>query len=64
MLPTKVRRDDADAIDEDLMTVTADARLAFSLNTVQECSLRNGGPLTSVTQQKKLTDMPRGLFTR
>lgn len=64
MLATKVRRDDADAIDEDLMTVTADAWLAFSLNTVQECSLWNGGLLSSVTQQKKLTDIPRGLSTR
>lgn len=53
MLATKVGRDDADAIDNDLV-MTADAQLAFSLNTVQECSLWNGGLLTSAKPTEEI----------
>lgn len=53
MLATNVGRDDADAIDNDLVT-TADAQLDFSLNTVQEYSLWNGGLLTSANPTEEI----------
>lgn len=36
------------------MMMTVDAQLAFSLNTVQECSLGNGGLLTSVNPTEEI----------